>query len=339
MPKKKSDIGLIIFELTNACNLACKFCYNHWKGSDATNAIIPSNYKQARKTLKTLFSQAEVNSISFSGGEPMLMNRIYDLLLFARMNKANVSLLSNGTLLTDTDLEVFEHLALHRIQIPILSSDSTIHDSITQQSGSWQKSVNAIKKLLSINAEKVNAVLILTRQNLDTLPQTLDLYKNLGVKSVLLNRFNIGGLGRKYKDELELTHDELRSAFAKINNFARNSGIRFFSGVCTPICVLKPEDYPEISFSFCNLNISTRPITINYLGDLRFCNHSPRVLGNIHQKSIKDILSDADQSGYFNSIPSKCAQCEHFYICKGGCRAASEQLWGNFADADPILVL
>ena len=333
----KIKLNLLVFELTDACNQQCKFCYNHWKGLDESPDTIISDYSKANKVLKKVFLQAEVSSISLSGGEPMLFPRIHDLILTARFNKSQVSVLTNGTLLTDFDLQTFQQLGVHRLQIPILSSNSAIHDKLTQLPGTWEKCVTTAKKILSITPEKFNAVLVLTKANLVGLEETLDFLKELGVKTVLVNRFNIGGLGRKFKDELELTHEELNEAYTIINKFASDNNIRFHSGVCTPICVLNPAHFPHISFTFCNTDVSVRPITINHQGDVRFCNHSPRILGNVFEKPLHDILYSDGFSAYFNTVPEFCASCQLLEKCKGGCRAASEQVYKTFSRVDPVI--
>ena len=335
--KSKIKLNLLVFELTDACNQQCKFCYNHWKGLDEVPVLPKSEYSKAKKVLKKVFSQADVNSISFSGGEPLLFPHIHDLILTARFNKTQVSVLTNGTLLKEFDFETFEQLGVHRIQIPILSSNHETHDALTQLSGSWNKCTSSARRILESTPDKLNAVLVITKRNLPDLKETLEFYASMGIQTVLVNRYNVGGLGRKYNDELELIHEELQNAFLLINDFAKSSSIRFHSGVCTPICVLDPADYPLITFSFCNTDVSVRPITINHQGDVRFCNHSPRVLGNVFERSLNEILYSTENDDYYNSIPSFCVSCNFLQLCKGGCRAASEQVYNTFSKVDPLL--
>ena len=117
----------------------------------------------------------------------------------------------------------------------------------------------------------------------------------------MVNRFNIGGLGLHNAPELKLSKEELRGVFARVDRVAGELGMIIQSGVCTPMCVLNPDDYPNIRFSHCTTDLSTRPLTVNYNGDVRFCNHSPRVLGNIYEKTIGEIadLVGIGSSSYF----------------------------------------
>ena len=337
--RDKLDIGIIVFELTDACNQACRFCYNHFKGGDTPCVVEAPNFRMARRTLRRLQREARVANLSFSGGEPMLMPRIHDLILQARAKGSNVNLLTNGTLLKEDDVEIIDDLGVGLVQIPLLSHRAEVHDHITQLPGSWERAVASARRIAERKAEWLTSVFILSKLNAHDIEPTLEMYASWGVKRIMLNRFNIGGLGRKYAEELTLSHEELREAFGRANAKLGELGMRAHNGVCTPMCLLSPSDYPNITFTHCTTDLSARPLTINYRGDVRFCNHSPRVLGNIHNEPLARILERETLEGYYSSIPQRCAGCELWERCRGGCRAASEQLYGTFDLADPVLDL
>ena len=92
---KKQKLPYIIFEATSNCNLNCLYCYNYWKIPDKDFEHFNS-YKTALKTLKKLFKIAEVGNVTFTGGEPLMAERVSELILFARMKKASVNLITNG---------------------------------------------------------------------------------------------------------------------------------------------------------------------------------------------------------------------------------------------------
>lgn len=335
--RKKLELGVVVFELTDACNQACKFCYNHFKGTPGYCAPEPPDFRAAERTLKKLLNEASIASLSLSGGEPMLMPRIHDLVLKARFAGANVNVLTNGTLLKDDDIAIFNDLGVAMIQIPILSTDAATHDALTSLSGSWERATAAARRVAATRAGWLAPVLILTHQNLATIEPTLELYAELGATNILVNRFNIGGLGIGNARELVMPHAELREAFARANAKLQQLNLRAHSGVCTPMCVLNPNEYSNITFTHCTTDLRSRPLTVNYRGDVRFCNHSPRVLGNIHQESLDAILERSQSDGYFASRPAECASCTLWERCRGGCRAASEQLYGTFDRVDPVL--
>ena len=325
----------IVFELTGACNQCCRFCYNHWR--DGRTPIAPPDPSAARKTLKTLLSQASVRHLSFSGGEPLLLSNVHDLVLQARFKGCNVNILTNGTLLTAEALDNFLSLGVGVIQIPLLSADASIHDYLTSLPGSWEKATAALRR--TGHAGIGAAVLVITQVNAPGVTETLSLLAEYGIKTVMVNRFNLGGNGIRNARELVPDRNTLQDAFAATEAFAEtHPDIHFVSGVCTPLCYLDTAPYPHIRFTKCSTDLTGRPVTVNYHGDVRFCNHSPRVLGNIHSRPIGDILTDPDIKAWYAGVPEECGECALLQRCGGGCRAASEQVHGTFTTLDPILV-
>ncbi|MGN1233379.1 MAG: radical SAM protein [Candidatus Cryptobacteroides sp.] len=332
---KKVSLGHLVYELTEACNQNCRFCYNHWRPGGCQ----PADSRLARRTLSRILKQAEVGNISFSGGEPTLLKNIHDLALKCRFNGTDVNILTNGTLVSADDIDIFRSIGVSTIQVPLLSGEASVHDWLTGLQGSWERACGTIRNVLEIlGPEHFAIVLILTAKNVDGLGRTLEFYRELGVRTVMVNRFNLGGNGLLNRDELCLSGEKLRQAFRLVSDFSQNNpGMDFVSGVCTPICVLDPFDYPGIRFSTCSTDLRNRPLTISYKGDVRFCNHSPFVLGNILERSLKEILGDETLMRRYSGVPEGCAGYKLFSRCKGGCRAASEQVYGTFGRIDPVV--
>ena len=329
-------IDNIVFELTQACNQCCRFCYNYWR--DGHTPLPAPDPSQARKTLKKLLSQATVGTVSFSGGEPMLLKNVHDLALTARFKGSRVNVLTNGTLLTPDALENFLSLGVGAIQIPLLSHRPEIHEHLTGLPGSWQKAVDALSRVAGRLPKGAFAVLVITKVNAPDIPGTLQLLYDKGVRNVMVNRFNIGGMGLLHTKELVLDARTLKKAFADVEAFASaHPDMHFVSGVCTPLCLMDTRQYPHIRFTACSTDFTRRPVTVNYLGDVRFCNHSPFVQGNIHEKNISGILTDPENVARYSVLPEKCQGCELLKRCGGGCRAASEQVYGRFDRLDPVL--
>ena len=330
-------IDNIVYELTQACNQCCRFCYNYWR--DGSTPLPPPDPRLARKTLRRLLSQASVGTLSFSGGEPTLLKNIHDLALMARFKGSQVNILTNGGLLTDDAVANFASIGVGAIQIPLLSADPAVHEYLTGLKGSWEKAVNAIERVVGAFPKGSFVVLVITKVNAPGLPETLELIGRLGVKGVMVNRFNLGGMGLKHTEELTLDGETMRRAFADIEAFAaRHPEIRFVSGVCTPMCLLDPAPYPHIQFTWCTTDFSRRPVAVDYKGEVRFCNHSPYVIGNIYDRSIGEILTDPAALERYAATPDRCRDCALLPKCNGGCRAASEQVYGRFDAVDPVLL-
>ena len=251
-------------------------------------------------------------------------------MLQARFKGCKVNILTNGTLLTAEALDNFLSLGVGVIQIPLLSADASIHDYLTSLPGSWEKATAALRR--TGHAGIGAAVLVITQVNATGVTETLSLLAECGIKTVMV---------------LVPDRKTLQDAFAATEAFAEtHPDIHFVSGVCTPLCYLDTAPYPHIRFTKCSTDLTGRPVTVNDHGDVRFCNHSPRVLGNIHSRPIGDILTDPDIKAcltdpdikaWYAGVPEECGECALLQRCGGGCRAASEQVHGTFTTLDPIL--
>ena len=217
-------ISNIVYELTGACNQCCRFCYNHWRPEGAP-APDPA---RARKTLRKLLSQCSVGTISFSGGEPLLLSNIHNLVLRARLKRSHVNVLTNGTLLTQDALENFVSLGVGAIQIPLLSANPEVHDYLTSLKGSWEKAVDALRRA---GGKGIGvSVLVITKVNAPGVSETLSLVRDCGIRTVMVNRFNIGGNGIRNMRELVPDSRALASAFSAVEAFAAGAtqGIHCF---------------------------------------------------------------------------------------------------------------
>lgn len=80
-----------------------------------------------------------------------------------------------------------------------------------------------------------------------------------------------------------------------------------------------------------------KPITMDINGNVRLCNHSPVVAGNIFEQPIKDILYSPYAHSWNEIIPEYCIACHKWKKCCGGCHAASEQCGLGLGHVDPIM--
>ena len=296
-----------------------------------------NSYKQARKTLKQLFRIAKVEHVTFTGGEPFLAERFSELVLFVRMKKKSVSIITNGNAGKEADYKQMKELAVTLLELPIHSPNSKIHDYMTNIPGSWEKSVESIKSLKELGMQTV-VVVVITKANYLQIGETLEFIKSLGINRIMLNRFNIGGQGISEKSNLYLNTGELNKAFQIASEIGEKNKLILSYNVCTPLCVVNPKKYKNISFSTCSADVSRRPLTLDIYGNLRFCNHSPTILGNIFKDNITEMLNSEKAQLWNNTVPVFCSNCNLYPVCMAGCRAAAEQLNLSLNSPDPIVI-
>lgn len=279
---------------------------------------------------------ATVRQLTFTGGEPFMAERFKELVLYSRMKKANVSVITNGNVGTFYDYRQLKNLGVSLFELPIHSASSGPHDEMTGTKDSWKKSVQSVNDLLNIGANVV-AVVVITKINYTKIAETLTFINSLGISRIMLNRFNIGGQGIREAEKLSLSKAEINRAFAQASEVGKTLKLGLSSNVCTPLCFADPAKFPNIRFSTCSPEVSKRPLTLSMNGDLRFCNHSPVVLGNIFHSSFEKMFASDEAQLWNNSVPDLCTDCSLYSKCMAGCRAASQQMGNGLNIADPVV--
>jgi radical SAM protein with 4Fe4S-binding SPASM domain len=298
---------------------------------------IPFNsYPKAIATLKEIFKQTDIKSVALTGGEPFLSERFLEIVLFCRMENKQITIISNGTQGTEKEYKQLLKMGVGLFEFPIHSAQSDIHDRMAQRKDSWKKSVASVQSVLKLGGQVV-PVIVITKHNVHEMAETLRFIHSLGCQRIMLNRYNIGGKGCENPWAVSASAEELRQAFATADTLSDELDLRLSSNVCSPICLLNPNDYPNISFGHCSFDVLQRPVTLDINGNIRLCNHSPIVAGNIYQQSLETILYSEYAESWQKTIPEFCANCIEWEKCKGGCRAASEQCFQTLAIEDPII--
>jgi len=113
---------------TARCNLCCTFCWG--PDHNISDGLNTNDWKKAIK----YFSEGGTKEIVFTGGEPLMRNDLVQLLRFAKKQKMNVTLSTNGILLNENRArELLPYV--DEVGIPIDGSDSkknsTMRESIS----------------------------------------------------------------------------------------------------------------------------------------------------------------------------------------------------------------
>jgi len=336
LQKNKTTINYLAFEFIQDCNLSCQYCYNIWKSPNAEYPNLKTNYKAAIKTLKQIYRQANVNHLTFTGGEPMLFQRLEELILYVRKKGTQVNLITNGTFPDPIRFKNISELGVQAVEFTLNHFRPEIHEQLNGHKGSYFLTLTSIDIFKKLKSNVVISV-ILNKQNIDDIEETIRFIHNLGIKRIMLNRFNIGGAGIESRNNLEISKEQLNKAFSKVNQIAAELNLQVYSAITTPLCVLDPIHYTNIKFSKCSDKIENKILTMDISGNIRICNHSPSVLGNIYDENIKDILNKENAGCWNHAVPAFCSKCKLFNECHGGCRAAAEQVYQSVNQPDPVV--
>ena len=151
-------------------------------------------------------------SIHFTGGEPFLYDRFWDVVAYARGKGYGVAVMTNGCLVTEEDAQKALGLGISDIQVS-LEGPPNLHISIRGK-GSFNAASKGVEYLVAAG-NRVSANVTLSRININKIEETTEIAKEMGFYSIGFSRIVPCGRGKALIDHL-LTPQELKSAYQKI---------------------------------------------------------------------------------------------------------------------------
>lgn len=195
-----SKLKEVIISITNRCNLKCKMCDIP---EQKTEEVGISEWKKVIKDA----SLTGVETIVFSGGEPLLREDIFELISFTKTNGMNACLTSNGILINEKIAYNLSRAGIDVINISIDGSKE-IHDYL-RGDGTFGKAVYALDNLKKYKVESTIATMV-SRYNYKYLPYIVELARIHGATTIKFQPFSKLFLSHKQKgDDFLITDREI----------------------------------------------------------------------------------------------------------------------------------
>lgn len=333
-----SKYDMTNFALTIAptldCNFRCKYCFeNHPKGNmneEIQHALL--RFVEGRLNVAKKFS------VIWYGGEPLLTkNIIYDLsdkfLELCEKNKIvyDAFIITNASLMDDSDVEKFKKYKIHGAQITI-DGPKEIHDKRRRNVKNKSTFDNLIER---VNVLLNNDLSVVVRINIDkenincvddllkTLRERVDKFQDLKIDFGQVSTFT--DICRSIESDCynnEQYADVMLPLYAKVEEYG--------------FTVNKMSVYPSPRTNYCCTDYSNSFVVDNH-GDLFRCwNH----VGNLKKScgNVTDFENNELGRNYLSWIEwnpirhAKCRNCNLLPICMGGCPDAMR----NSGDGQPV---
>jgi len=172
--------------------------------------------------------------------------------------------------------------------------------------------------------------------------QAAELAIALGATGLMYNRMNLGAYNLHFADRLLPSPAMIRENLEMLEALDDKYKLPIVVSVVVEPCVVDVRNYPSLHFGWCPLAGERSYFTIDPVGNVRICNHSPTIVGNIHRDHFPDIYYHHPYVRRFRETwPVECAECapELKEMCGGGCKAAGEQCFGTLERVDPFVTL
>lgn len=327
----------LIFEVTQACNHACLHCYNVWQGPQTSP--YPRGQLDTARTLDLLtkaLDETLCSHVTLTGGEPLLRPDLPQILEFLQRRRVQVTVISNGRLLDEQTAVSLLERGVGLFELPLLSHRREIHDELSGAPGAWDAVLAAMANI-RLHRGQVVAAFVATRKNIEHLGKTLWLAFAFGARGVMFNRFNPGGRGREHIEELLPSVDQVREALAVAESAAVELNLPISCSIPIQPCLIDISRYPHLGFGFCAAGSERAYYTLDPLGNLRACNHTDMILGNLFKESFADLIAPERMSTFTCAIPAFCADCARRLECQGGCKASAQVCYGSLTAEEPFL--
>lgn len=313
----------IQWHITQACDLNCKHCYDRTERS-------PMGYEKAIGILDELYDFCDsmhVNGqVVFTGGNPLLYNDFLRLYEAAVERGFLVAILGNPA--SRAVLEKIINIQKpHFFQVSLEGLPE--HNDDIRGKGHFMKIMRFMETLKELDIYSM-IMLTLTGENIDQVIPLANLLKGK-TDSFYFNRLSKVGQGanllmppkEKYKQFLrdytkEARNNPIMGFKDNLFNIIKHQGNSPLFGGCTGYGC-------GAAFNF---------LAVLSDGEVHACRKFPSPLGNIFEKSFKDIYY-SDIANRYREGCNSCRSCSIRPVC-GGCLAISHSFGNNvFEDVDP----
>jgi radical SAM protein with 4Fe4S-binding SPASM domain len=327
----------LLYVATARCNLNCVYCYNVWKdGLPYSMDELPT--EEAILFIQKVVKESNCAHFTFTGGEPTLRPDLEELVRAASALCQRVNLITNGTLLTERRIDALSAAGVSLFELTLNSADRNIHNRMAGGIDCFDKVTQAAAKVRSRGGD-LAFVFVGTSENIEDWENALQLGIALGAQGFLFNRYNAGGCRHDNPETLMPSVNQVRGALAIAEQYAAKYGVGVSASVPIPPCLIDTKDYPHVGFGFCPVGTKRAYWTIDPLGNVRPCNHSPTILGNVFKESFSRIIRSQKLTEFKKAQPPSCSTCKIRRNCQGGCKAAAQACYGSIWRREPFLEL
>lgn len=351
----KDKKPVIVWNMTQRCNLKCAHCYAHATGVHGKDDI---NTEQAKAMIEDLAAFGAPVML-FSGGEPLVREDLTELASFATQKGMRAVISTNGTLITPQKARELKQVGLSYVGIS-LDGMEDIHDRFRCVQGAFKKALQGIENCQA-EGLKVGLRFTINKRNVAEIPAIFNLLAAMNVPRACFYHLVYSGRGSSLIKE-DLNHQETRAAVDLIMDESRKL---FEAGKPKEILTvdnhadgpyvwmrLKKEDPDRAEkvfelLQFNEGNNSGRGIgCISWDGKVHADQFwREHVFGNVLEKPFSQIWDDANiellakLKNKKSHVGGRCAKCRFLNICGGNFRARAEAFYGDAWAEDPACYL
>ncbi len=346
---------VVVWNMTQRCNLKCVHCYAKAVTEDGTD---PISTQQAKVMIDDL-AQFGAPVMLFSGGEPLVRQDLPELAKYATSKGMRAVISTNGTLIDRNMAKILKEVGLSYVGVS-LDGGEEVHDAFRGVKGSYKKALQGLDYCRE-EGIKVGLRFTINKRNAVEVPKIFELMKEREIPRVCFYHLVYSGRGSELIKE-DLTHQETREMVDLIMDKTRELYDQGYQKEVLTVdnhadgpylwMRMKKEDPKRAEEVFKLLqfnegNSSGRGFAcISWDGKVsadQFWRH--HVFGNVLERPFSEIWVDPNIELLHQlkdkrpHVKGRCAKCQFLNICGGNFRARAEAVYGDVWAEDPACYL
>jgi radical SAM protein len=337
---------LVIWELTQACDLACVHC--RACAIPARNPLELST-EEGFRLLETVRAFGDPLMV-FTGGDPLKRPDLFPLLQKSVSLGLRTTITPSATdLLNGEAIERFQQSGVARMAISLDGWDAASHDGFRRVEGSFDRTAFALEYARRIGlSSQINTTI--TRYNLGHIEQIAGLVRAFGAQ--LWSVFFLVATGRASASQ-DLTAEQYEGVFSFLYDLSKTA--RF------DIKTTEAQHYrryvaqsrkaegaagqrmtppAEVIQRQAGINDGKGLVFVSITGEIYPSGFFPMSAGNVRRNSLTDVYRTSPLFQTLrqpDKLRGKCGDCEFRNLC-GGSRSRSFALTGDYLSEDPKCV-
>ena len=350
-PRRDLPGPVVIWNLIRRCNLMCKHCYSISGDVDFPGELSTAQVFGVMDDLKRF----KVPVLILSGGEPLLRRDIFEISHRAKSMGFYVGLSSNGTLITEHNIDAIAAVDYNYVGISLDGIGAT-HDAFRRRDGAFAEALAGLR-LCRDRDLKTGMRFTMTMDNAAEFPKLLDLMDDEGIDKFYLSHLVYAGRGNKNRGDdahrdftrrmMDILFARAWEAASKGENKEYVTGNNDADGVYLLMWVREnfTEREAHIRAKLAEWGGNSSGVNIANIDNLGNVHPDTMwwhyTLGNVKERAFSEIwrdTSDPIMAGLKQrprAIEGRCAGCNFFDICGGNTRVRAMQLTGNPWAEDP----
>jgi radical SAM protein len=336
---------LVIWEATQACDLACVHCRASAQSERHPDELTTEQGYRLLDEIRSFGAPLMV----FTGGDPLKRPDLFDLIRYSVKIGLRTNVTPSATpLLTAEAIEGFKQAGITRMAISLDGPDAGSHDDFRGIPGTFDRAMFALRHARDIGLDTQLQTTV-TRRNMARLAEVAEIAREVHTKMWSLFFLIVTGraeesddlLAPEYEQVFEFMYDLSKTAPFGIKT---TEAMHYRRYVAQRIKAEHGETVNEnakgVAWRTAGVSDGKGFVFVSHTGEIFPSGFLPVSGGNVLRDSLTAVYRDSD---LFRSLrdtsqrEGKCGICEYQKVC-GGSRSRAYAFTGNYLAEDPRCV-